>query len=259
MKLALAFVLAIAALAPAAVHADTDSTSAAKVPVARRLYDEGIEAANKGRWSVAHDRFKASYELAPRVATLFNLAGAQGNTNRLVEASESYRRFLRETSDGRYPELRAEATAQLEAIEKQIAQVTLDVTNIDADDVIAIDDVEFPHAALREPIPMNPGPHTAKITRGDNVIATRPITLAAGAAETLKLELPKQVALAARKPADPMGSTAGAPLRDDRQPRPRKSLFKSPWFWTAAGVVVAGGVTAAYLMTRPDDGVLVVR
>src|SRR4051812_35437288 len=81
-----------------------DTTLAAKLPIARRLYDEGVDAVGKTRWSIALDRFKASYELAPRAQTLFTLAYAQGQTGRLVEASENYRRFLRETADGRFAE-----------------------------------------------------------------------------------------------------------------------------------------------------------
>ena len=92
-----------------------DPNSAAKLPIARKLYDEGVDAVNKGRWSTAYDKFKASYELVPRPITLFNLAGAQSQTGRLVEAGESYRRFLRDTSDGRFNDLRTDAIGSLDA------------------------------------------------------------------------------------------------------------------------------------------------
>lgn len=240
----------------------TDSASAAKVPVARRMYEEGVDAVNKGRWSIAHDRFKASYDLAPRVLTLFNLAGAQAQTGRLVEAAESYRRFLRETTDGRYPELRTDATTQLDTLEKQVAQVTLDIANIDTADVIAIDDIEFPHAALREPLPMNPGPHVARVRRGDVMIATKPITLGPGAAESIRIELPtKSLDLAIHSnPAAPttvVGTTA--------EPKPvdhgshRGGVLRSPWFWGGVAVVVAGAAVGAYMFTRSDADVLVVK
>src|SRR5262249_54549203 len=156
MKQLLLIAISVFATATVAFAQPADSTSAAKVPVARRLYDEGIEAVGKGRWSVAHDRFKASYDLAPRVLTLFNLAGSQAHAGRLVEPPGGYRRCRREPRDGRYPELRTAATTQLELLEKQIAQLPPDIANIDAKDVIAIDEIEFPHAALHEPIPMNP-------------------------------------------------------------------------------------------------------
>jgi hypothetical protein len=239
-----------------------DPSSAAKVPVARRQYEEGLDAANKGRWSMAYERFKSSYELAPRVITLFNLAGAQAQTGRLVEATESYRRFLRETADGRFPESRTDATAQLEQLEKQISHVTLEVTNIDPRDVIAIDESEFPHAALGEPLPMNPGQHVAQVRRSGAVVASRTITLTPGLAETVRLEVPvKPVDLVVQRPEEPppvTGATFDPSQRSD-QPERSRSIFRSPWLWSAVAVVVVGGAAGAYFFTRSDDEVLVVR
>jgi hypothetical protein len=237
-----------------------DSASAGKVPVARRMYEEGLDAFNKGRWSLAYERFKASYDLAPRVATLFNLASSQMNMGKVVEAAENYRRFLRETADGRYPELRTDATNLLESLEKQVAQVTLDITNVDAGDVVAIDDTEFPHAALGEPIPMNPGSHAAKVSRGGAIVATRPITLAPGSAETVRIELPvKKPDLNVHRSTDEPGPP-GATFDNRRSDQePKRSVFRSPWFWSAAAAVVVAGAAGAYFFTRSNEDVVVVK
>ena len=82
MKQPALIVALIIAAASGARAQSADATAAAKLPLARRLYEEGADAVSKGRWSNALDRFKASYELAPRVGTLFNLAVAQGQTGR---------------------------------------------------------------------------------------------------------------------------------------------------------------------------------
>jgi len=253
MKLLLLIVAITIAAAGGARAQPAESTSVAKLPLARRLYEEGVDAAGKARWTIAFDRFKASYELAPRVVTLFNLAYAQGKTGRLIEASENYRRFLRETADGRYPELLTVATNQLEMLDKQIAQVILDVTNIEPGDVIAIDEIEFPHVVLHEVIPMNPGPHIARVSRGAKVIATRSLALTAGPAESVRIELPaKQLDLEVHQPAEPPAVTAAmpGPMRVDRGSR--HTWLRSPWLWSAVAVVVAGSATGAYLFTRPD-------
>lgn len=263
MKQLVLIVAATLALTAVAVAQPAD-TAANKVPVARRMYEEGVDAVNKGRWSVAHDRFKASYDLAPRVLTLFNLAGAQAQTGRLVEAAESYRKFLRETSDGRYPDLRSDATTQLDALEKQVAQVTLDIANIDAGDQIVIDDVDFPHSALREPIPMNPGPHVTRIKRGDQLVGSKSITLSPGSAETVHIEVPvKTVDLNVRNPGTPdssSGVTGTAALDGKQSDREHKGgVLRSPWFWGAVAVVVVGGAVGAYFLTRDDGNTLVVK
>jgi hypothetical protein len=255
----LLLIVAITIAAAGDAHADSaESTSAAKLPLARRLYEEGVDAAGKARWSIAFDRFKASYEVAPRVLTLFNLAYAQGQTGRLIEAAESYRRFLRETSDGRYPEFRSVATSQLELLDKQVAQLTLDITNLEPGDVIAIDEIEFPHAALHEAIPMNPGPHTARVQRGAKLIATRTLALAAGVAEAVRIELPpRPLDLEFHPPGDAPAITAApasGPTRVDHGAS--YAWLRSPWLWSGVAVVVAGGAAGAYLFTRPD-GVVV--
>jgi hypothetical protein len=234
-----------------------DATSATKITLARRLYDEGVEAVDKGQWSLAFDRFKTSYELAPRVLTLFNLAYAQGQTGRLVEATENYRKFLHDTGDGRYPELRTEATNQVELLGKQLAQLTLDIANLEPSDAIAIDDVEFPRAALHEAIPMNPGNHVARIQRGTAVLATRTVTLTAGATEAVHIELPvKPPDLVVHQVPDRPIATAPAVPPKPVDQGPGRTWLRSPWLWSGVAAVVVASAGGAYLLTR-HDGVVV--
>lgn len=154
-----------------------------KVALARQLYNEGREAADRGQWGVAYERFKASYELAPRAVTLYSLSEAMGQTGRLVEASEGYRRFLRETSDGgnvQTRELRDVARSEIERLDKQVARLVLEIVNADPDDAIEVDDTEYPHAVLQQPLPANPGSHVVRIRRGGIALATRTVKLAPG-------------------------------------------------------------------------------
>jgi hypothetical protein len=236
----------------AGVRAESaDAASAAKITLARRMYDEGVEAMGKGQWNLAHDRFKTSYELSPRVVTLYNLACAQGQTGRLVEAAEGYRTFLRDTGDGRYPDLRTEATGQLELLGKQIAQLTLEITNLEPGDAVAIDDVEFPQAALHEAIPMNPGSHVARIQRGTAVLSTRTVALTMGAAEAVKIELPvKSPDLVVHPPSESpiVTAPAAAPRPVDRGTS--RSWLRSPWLWSGVAAVVVASAGGAYLLTR---------
>ncbi len=256
--------LAIAAGPAPALAQPVDSTAAGKIGVARRLYDEGVEAVGQGRWSLAHDRFKASFDLSPRVLTLFNLAGAQVQTSRFVEASESYRRFLRETADGRYGDLRAEATKALEDLEKQIAHVAIEISNLDGADVVIVDDAPFPQTALREPFPVNPGPHRIEIRRNGGPIAQRTITLDPGVAEKVRIDVPVRSPDLQVRSVDAAGEptltgTSPSPSPSRRDGDNDRSVFASPWFWGAVVLVAAGGATGVYLLTRPDDNTLVVR
>ena len=253
MKQLLMIVMLCLGSSESAFAQSAESSPAAKVTLARRLYDEGSDAVDKGRWSVAHDRFKASYELAPRVVTLYNLAGAQGQTGRLVEAAESYRRFLRETADGRYPELRTVATNQLELLDKQIAQVTIDITNIEHSDLISIDEIEFPQVALHEPIPMNPGPHVVRVQRGEKLLTTRALALTAGTPESVRIELPaNQLDLQVHRSIDPPAMTAAVPGPAPADHGSNHAWLRSPWLWSGVAAVVIASAAGAYLFTRPD-------
>jgi hypothetical protein len=263
MKQLLWIVVVLVATTGGARAESADASSATKITLARRLYDEGVDAFGKGQWSLAYDRFKTSYELAPRVLTLYNLAYAQGQTGRLVEATENYRKFLRDTGDGRYPDLRTEATSQIDLLGKQLGQLTLDITNLEPSDAIAIDDVEFPHAALREALPMNPGSHVARIQRGTALLATRTVTLASGAAEVVHLELPvKSPDLTVHQtPAPPIGTAPAAPGATAALHRPvdhgtSRAWLRSPWLWSGVAAVIVASAGGAYLLTRPD-GVVV--
>lgn len=262
----LLLIVAVLVVATGGVHAQpADATAAPKITLARRLYDEGIDALDKGQWSLAYDRFKASYELAPRVLTLFNLAGAQGQTGRLVEATENYRRFLRDTGDGRYPGLRTDAANQLELLGKQIAQLSVEIANLEPNDMIVIDEVEFPQAALHEAIPLNPGTHVARIQRAAAVLATRTVTLTSGSAEVVHIELPVTPPdlVVHEVPAPPRGTAPparAAPIAPVAPPKPvdhgpRRAWLRSPWLWSGVAIVAAGAATGGYLLARSPDGI----
>jgi hypothetical protein len=258
------------ALAPSVSRAEpsepSESTSLAKVSVARRLYDEGIAAGDKKEWPLAYDRFKASYDLSARPLTLYNLAVAQGHTNRPVEAAESYRKFLHDTSDGRYPELRTTAQGQLDVVARQAAQVTLDIAGLEPTDTVTIDDTEFPTSVLHEAIPLDPGTHVAVVHRRGAALATQSISLTAGASEPVKIDLPAPVAAPAAPidlkvhAAEGLGPPPASVLDSHPAPPPeRHSVWRSPWLWSGVAMVVAGSVTAGILLARSNNDVLVVR
>jgi hypothetical protein len=59
---------------------------------------------------------------------------------------------------------------------------------------------------------------------------------------------PQPLLAAPASPVDP----ASQPATDPSEPSP--GILHRPWFWVAVGVVVAGAVTAAVLLSRSDSG-----
>lgn len=249
VRVAVALALAGAAVSLAPTEAAADGT----VPLARRLFNEGVEAARKSDWTVALDRFGRSYQLAPRTKTLFNLAGAQMKTDHLVDASESYRRFLRETRDRGYEAYRKDARELVAALERRIPFVTLRVIGLSPGDRVVVDARPFPAGGLGESMPIDPGLHAVRVERGGQVIGRRSFTVGEGGSERVEIVLQPRAPLPG--PDDPAAaerpSLAASPPPDDRGEG--SSVFRSPWFWTAVAVVAAGGTGAGYFLIRRDD------
>ncbi len=226
---ALLLALAVAgASADARVAAAQDAVSgvgptAAEVTLAREQFREGVAAARTGRWWEALEAFTRSYELAPRAATLLNLAGAQVETGHLVEGAENYRRFLRE-ADGRAAQRVPVAEAALAAVEPRIARVRVEIDGLLRRDRVALDDTPLSEAALGAELPVNPGAHTIRVERGGDEIARADFDVVEGEnrLEPLTLTLPP--------------GTDDAEDADGAAP----AWLRSPWFWAAVGVVVVG-------------------
>ena len=87
---------------------------------ARRLFEAGSQAYDKGRYADASRAFRESYRLLPDSAIGFSLAQAlrrqyfvDGDATRLEEAARLYRAYLDEVPEGRR---RSDAAEQLQAI-----------------------------------------------------------------------------------------------------------------------------------------------
>jgi hypothetical protein len=76
---------------------------------ARALFDRGREALDTGRFAAARDLFRRSIEVAPNVASAFNLAIALRGTGETRSAIETFERLL----EGGYGEISPEQRRQI--------------------------------------------------------------------------------------------------------------------------------------------------
>jgi hypothetical protein len=182
-------------IAPVTHISAQDGPGATQERLARELREQGVEAARTGDWITAKDRFQRSYDLDPRILTLYNLAAAQLNSGALVEADENFRQFLRATDDGSHSEFRAESERSRTALADRISTLTLRVENLGSGDRIEIGDQEFVQAALGAELPMNPGFHRVAVFRDGAQIAEETITLTEGASSSLNIDIPVAAAL----------------------------------------------------------------
>ncbi len=170
-RFARALVLGTVAVALATGNAFGQTPNAAEIGLAREQSRAGMEAARAGRWSDALHSFTRSFELYPRPLTLLNLAGAQAQTGHLVQAMESYRRFLHDATEGPAAEHRAEAQAALDQIAPRIARVRISADGLAPDDQLSLDGERLSRAVVGAEISVDPGNHVLVITRGGVEVA----------------------------------------------------------------------------------------
>lgn len=153
------------ALAPARSFAQTNpdgEVTPEAVETARRLFREGVAAAQASHWEEARDDFARTLALRPAPIIRFNLAVACENLNRFVEAIDQYRRFVRETPEGHDPARVSAARQRIEELDRRLAHLRVEVSG---DEVRAfrLDGRVQNTALLGVEMPVDPGPHTVDV------------------------------------------------------------------------------------------------
>lgn len=242
----LALVFALAVLLTPFVGVAHAQTSSSDVRLANDLYKSGHEKVKAGDWQGAREAFARAYALYPQPVILVNLAGAEVQTGRLVQATEHYRQFLKNTS-GLDPNEVEIARKSMATVEARLAHLKVTVANTRASDIIELDGHPLPTAALDVDYPVDPGKHVARVMRNGAEETRSEVTLAE--AESRQIRLVAKAITAELAPFTP-ATQAGA---DDK--RSKGSIFSSPWFWIASGVVVIGAATAICLgaVCKSDD------
>jgi hypothetical protein len=249
-----------------AIVCPTHAQEAQQTALARTLFEEGVARADRGDWVGAADRFARAYTLKPTSGIAFNWASALMEVGKLLEAQELLLRIVRETSSD--AELRKQSELSLAAIDERIARIRVRVVGDVSDSArLEVDGVAWPRAAWDVTSPIDPGRHLL-VLKSDGKEHTRiELTLTEGDARELVMNTsgpteltraPRPFAASSRADRPPaqlvaLRPAAEAPTQvDDDRARP---LRRSWMLWTAVGVVVAGGVVTAVLLTRDREEV----
>ena len=238
----LAFLLVLASIGSAA-SAAAQPADGARVEDAREHYRRGMDAVSEARWEDACEAFATAYELVPRPLILFNLGGAQMEAGRLVDALDSYRRFL-ESAESESEEFVSEARAAVERLERSVPRVTLRAPGAPVGSEVRLDGDAVLASELGTELPVDPGDHRAEVARGAEILASE--TFEVSEAERLEIVLDVEVEVEEVAPGPFETGTAG---EDDDG----SSVLSSPWLWVAVGVVVIGGAVTAGVLLSGDD------
>jgi len=165
--------------------------SPADIALARDLFKEGADFAQKGQWNEARQRYEKSLALKRSPRTLYSLGVAYRNLRRFVEALESYRAFLvepKKEDDKPYEQLARDAIAELET---QVARLDIKVVPHEEDlkMIVTIDGFIVPDAAYGYPRLVDPGTHMVVARAEGYQDATQSVTVAEGAKLDVLLRL----------------------------------------------------------------------
>lgn len=227
--------LATLGLSLAAPSVGSAQPSSAQRELGQRHFTEGVEAARDGRWEDAERAFERAWQLTEDVVVLINLAAAQAERGRLVDATRSFRAFLRR-SDADHPH-RERAAQSIALLRPRIAHLRLSIDGLAPTDVLQLDGVALAHAVVGDALPLDPGEHSLRVERAERVVARRTLLVGAGDETRLSLSLP---ALAAAPPAM-TGADADGPAR---------SLLARAWPWLTGAVLVVVAATIVGLTVR---------
>ena len=245
----------------------------ATLGAARNLGYEGTEAYKAGDFETAADKLGRAFE-AVEVPTLgLWSARALVKLGRLVEASERYLEVTRvEVTTGEIePQKQAQAEAAQERQEllPRIPSIRITVEGAEPDEVqVTVDDHPLPVTLLGAERPIDPGTHTVKAMRGEEVVAEE-VALAESEKKAVLLRFVPEVAPepppAATPPpaAEPQTappappSTAPARSQPEADQRVDAGSTQRTLGWVALGVggtgLLVGAITAAVALDKRDS------
>ncbi|WP_437534178.1 PEGA domain-containing protein [Sorangium sp. So ce726] len=193
--------VAIALLAPvadaqqAAPRAEAQESDAL-TDKARQLFEDGVKAAQAGKWADAHAAFLAAWGLKPHYQIASNLGVACLRVGKPRDAAEYLTLYLREAPATKVQE-RQRAEASLQEARAQVAAVTVRAAPNGAE--VTVDGASVGRAPLTDPVFLDPGRHEVGAKLDGYVPQARPVEATAGGTEAVVLELQRPLAPDARR------------------------------------------------------------
>lgn len=253
----LALSIGLAALPASAAHtwsAPSGEPTAAAKQEAKALYIAGNRAVEQGRWSDALVDFEKSYALSGVPAALFNVATTLRALGRHVESRDAFAQLLARHKQ-LDPEVRQQAETMLAEEKARVASlIVADLPSSKDDLKISLDGKAQKDGGDRPlAFEVDPGKHALRVEQEESKPFTWEGTLSDGEKKQVAVKL---------VPEDKPAPTP-APAQPPKPEEPKSgSVWSSPIFWTAVGVVVVGAAAGAYFYDRskqlePGSGVSV--
>jgi hypothetical protein len=230
---------------PASAQATPDE----QTQQARALFEEGLRFVEGQQWQEAADRFGRVLAIRASATVSYNYASALVHLGHMVEASRALRGVAADPAASR--EVVEAARTLLAEVEPRIGQLTVrlrgDVSNVS----VTIDDKPLPEGSIGIPVPLDPGQHIVRATRGGLPLARRAVDVTDGS-PLLNVTIdvvPLPATVAANAP--PSAGANPMPLPDTADDDGGSGTI----YWMVGGGVLAVGamVLVGVLLASPSD------
>jgi hypothetical protein len=225
----------LGALPAGAAHAQQDPT----IQEARRLFERGVRAFDRGRHDEALALFEESYRVRASQLVLYNIAVTERMLDRPLDSVRHFRQW-QETDAGADPQQRVLVEREISQLLTRLAQLELRIEPPGA----AVQFDREPIEERSQPIVTTPGTHVVRVEAVEYEPYEREVRLAEGERRSLAVRL-RPIATFEAEPQ------VLAPPTGDEDDDDGGGVVRSPVFWTVIGVVVvAAAVTTTVLLVR---------
>ena len=176
-----AFVASAARAQQAAPAAGDEAKAQAKAKLV-----EGGELLKAGEYRAALTRFQEAYQLVPSPKIFYNFGLAYMNLGRNTEAIEAFERFLDEAAEAS-PDARANAERRKSELVPKIGSVVIHCDTDGAD--ISVDGRSYGTTPRKNPVRLDPGPHSLVVEKAPAPAFTKKLDLHAGEREVVEAKI----------------------------------------------------------------------
>lgn len=274
--------LTLASVAPAVAQGEPETE-------ARLLFESAVVSMQNGRCADAIEMLERSLELVERVSTAYNLAVCRQASGQPLEAGRLYEAILEGRYGTADEETRRQSTEFLAAVRSEVATLRIHTLETPTARV-TVDGREVTMNGGSGEVQLDPGEHIVRATATGHVDVDQQVLLARGAQQIVRLTLAPatgtliidtddaDAVIRVEGQPEAIGRfVATLPVRDYRvraafdegdvellvtvaegrrvrrvlqAPAGGRSVWRSPWFWTVAGVLVAGAAVGLSLARR---------
>jgi tetratricopeptide (TPR) repeat protein len=246
---------AVNAQASAQSHADGDTASTS--PEYDKALDRALDAFEAQDYARARELFERAYEIRPNARVLRGLGISALHLERFTVAKRELKEALRESKQPLTANQRDGVTELLSWMQLNLGTLQLRLQPAKAR--VMLDDEPVTGSELV----LKPGAHRVFVNADGFASQEHEVEIAAGQEKTLEVALsqnavksPEAAAVSAAEAAStvPIDEPAEASppigrLHEPTRDRESSTVFERWWFWTAVGVVVAGGVATTVALT----------